>query len=383
MVAAALLLIPTACAAPTETALRVPWQALHKVAETAPNNQTALWTDGTKTVLAWPGGPDQPGIRLSNGTNETVLLPFGTLQQVALYPADAGLLHILWLDQTHPDEPRLASALITTDGKIERGANAVSAKATTHYAAVRLANGNVLTLWIEARQHSPLYAQLLDGADRAHPPVRLSSDASYPTGMVDLNGTLHLAWLENAASQSWTIRYLTFNNSSLPDTDNPSTIPVAVIKLGAGESLEDFALGMDGTHVYCLWNSVFLNSTGQPIGSLAGLAFPIGNVSAVQQIKLDALREQNVHGLSIPIRAMQTLTISLTNSTWDSQAWNDNPIAVSVTPDSAVLHPVYDEPVGILGKTTLASDANGKLYLAWTLVQADGTAAVYYASTGS
>jgi len=128
---------------------------------------------------------------------------------------------------------------------------------------------------------------------------------------------------------------------------------------------------------------VSLSRTGQPIGSLAGLAFPIGNVSAVQQIKLDALREQNVHGLSIPIRAMQTLTISLTNSTWDSQAWNDNPIAVSVTPDSAVLHPVYDEPVGILGKTTLASDANGKLYLAWTLVQADGTAAVYYASTGS
>ncbi len=201
--------------------------------------------------------------------------------------------------------------------------------------------------------------------------------------MVDLNGTLHLAWLENAASQSWTIRYLTFNNSSLPDTDNPSTIPVAVIKLGAGQTLEDFALGVDGSHVYCLWNLVSLSSTGQPIGSLVGLAFPIGNVSAVQQIKLDALREQNVHGLSIPIRAMQTLTISLTNSTWDGQAWNDNPIAVSVTPDSAVLHPVYDEPVGILGKTTLASDANGKLYLAWTLVQADGTAAVYYASTGS
>src|SRR5258708_25226173 len=41
-----------------------PWRTLRKLADAAPSDQVALWTDGDKTLVAWPGEPALPGIRL-------------------------------------------------------------------------------------------------------------------------------------------------------------------------------------------------------------------------------------------------------------------------------------------------------------------------------
>jgi hypothetical protein len=377
------LISSLACASFAGIAPRTPWGRIFKVTDSTSNEQPSLWVVGGTPLIAWPGAPGQPNIRLANGTNPPVVLPLGTIpHDLSLYPASQGLLHVLWLDQIQPGETRLAEAIITTEGKVERNANAVSTKQTTHYAAVMLANGNVLTLWSEAAQRSALYAQLVDGEGRPHPAVRLSNDARNPSGMLDLNGKLHLAWLESERAQTWTIRYLSFDNGKLPDTDNPSSIPIGVIQLAANSTLESFGLGVDAAHVYCLWGTISLNNIGEPVGKLAGLSFPFGDNTAVQPVNFDALNAQSVRWLSMPPRAAQSLNVGLIASSRDEQGRHDTPMSVSITTDSVVSHPVFEGATDVIGKTALVTDLAGKLYLAWTVLRPDGTTAIYYASTG-
>lgn len=372
-----------ACATFAEIAPRVPWAELTKVTDSTSNEQPAIWIPAGAPLVAWPGEPAQPNIRLANGTNPPVVMPLGTKpHDLSLYPAAQGLLHLLWLDQIQPGETRLAEAMITIEGKVERNATAVSTRQTAHYSAVMLTNGNVLTLWTEAGKRSPLYAQLVDGEGRAHPAVRLSNDARNPSGILDLNGRLHLAWLESERAQTWTIRYLTFDSGKLPDTDNPSSVPIGVIQAGSNATLESFGLSADATHVYCLWGTISLNITGEPVGKLAGFSFPFSDSTAVQPINFDALNAQSVRWLSLPPNASQSLTIGLTASNSDGQTRHDTAMTVSIAADSVVSHPVFDGATDTIGKTVLASNVSGKQYLAWTALRPDGTAAIYYASAG-
>src|SRR5450432_2238776 len=211
----ALPILLAGCAAngaePALAGPNLPWRTVRKVAEAAPGDQVALWTDGSKTLIAWPGEPALPGIRLVNinAPEQITNLALGRVpRQLHLFSADAGLLHIFWLDQTLPGETHLASALITTDGKIERGPEEVSNKPTAEYSAAAAPSGDVLTAWTTTDVASSLYIQLVDGAGRVHPSVHIAERANYPAVAIDAAGKFHVSWLESQTENLWTIQYL-------------------------------------------------------------------------------------------------------------------------------------------------------------------------------
>src|SRR5258708_3789282 len=157
----------TQCAADTgnlaQTVSTQPWRTVRKLAESAPSDQVALWTNGDKTLVAWPGEPALPGIRLVdvNAADSIKNLALGRVpRHLAIYSAADSLLHIIWLDQTLPGETHLASALITTSGEIAREPAVVSNKPTAEYSAAAAPSGDVVTAWTTSGNVSSLYLQL-------------------------------------------------------------------------------------------------------------------------------------------------------------------------------------------------------------------------------
>src|SRR5258708_21280572 len=96
-----------------------PWRTLRKLADAAPSDQVALWTDGDKTLVAWPGEPALPGIRLLdvNAADSIKNLSLGRVpRHLAIYSAARSLLRIIWLDPTLPTQTHPASRRIPTAG---------------------------------------------------------------------------------------------------------------------------------------------------------------------------------------------------------------------------------------------------------------------------
>src|SRR5579859_6395634 len=97
-----ILLLSAGCAAPVQQPLQ-PWTSAQLVAEAAPHDQPGLWSDGETTLLAWPGEPAAPGIRLATLGGQPKILPLGRVpRQVSLLRAADNNQHVLWLDQTLP-----------------------------------------------------------------------------------------------------------------------------------------------------------------------------------------------------------------------------------------------------------------------------------------
>src|SRR5258705_9780846 len=73
-------LLLTACASLSSVPPALaPWKVLGLLATAAPHDSPGLWTDGAKTLLAWPGEPSSPGIRLvdTNAPDQVKVLTLG------------------------------------------------------------------------------------------------------------------------------------------------------------------------------------------------------------------------------------------------------------------------------------------------------------------
>ena len=371
-----------------------PWRTLRKLADVAPSDQVALWTDGDKTLVAWPGEPALPGIRIADvnaADNSAKNLALGRVpRHLAMYSAADTLLHILWLDQTLPGETHLASALITTSGEIAREPAVVSNKPTAEYSAAAAPSGDVLTAWTTSGNVSSLYLQLVDGAGRAHPSVYIAERASYPAVAIDADGNFHVSWLEAQTEQLWTIQHITFASNALPDSDTVHSTPIGVIRLNKGEALEAYSLGSDATHIYCLWEIIGAGQDNQgqisgPRGSLGGLSFPVGTVNGAQQIlnfETTDIQGTSLRWLSVAALPEPTLAVAVLLEKWDGQKWQSSPALLPLTSERAMEpQPIFAAETEAWSKPTLAADSNGLWYAAWMHLGADGGATVYYAST--
>ena len=102
-------------------------------------------------------------------------------RKVTIYPASGGGLQLLWLDQTALGDTYLMGAFLGQNGDLERGPAAISSKPVSDYRAAATPDGEVIALWVQTGDHpTPLYAQLIDRAGRALPPVRLASSGRFP-----------------------------------------------------------------------------------------------------------------------------------------------------------------------------------------------------------
>jgi hypothetical protein len=375
----AIVFMLTACA-PTLQVPHSPWHVLQEVAEAAPHDQPALWSDGEKTLIAWPGEPAAPGIRLADlqKPGEAKVLPLGRVPwQVSLLPAADGYLHILWLDQTLPGETHLVGALIDTYGGVIRSPGIISNRPTAQYTSVSQPSGDVLTLWTEVGDRPALYVQKVDGQGRPGQERRLAQPATNPGGAVDSNGNFHIFWLEPGAGSFWTIHYTILRR----DGTNSQSIPIGVIRTIEGQTLESFRVGADKSNLYCLWSLTATTNKG-PLGGIAGLTFPFSDDSAVKSLAFDSgsFKDLSLHWPTLPAQVWPSLTISLTASSWDGRAWRDVPAAVVLSPNGpGDLHPVYDFTADNALVTRTAISTTSDTILAWTVLRPNGTAAVYYA----
>jgi len=376
---AILILVMNGCSS-AATTLNPPWRTLRAINNVTPHDQPALQLVGTTPLFAWPGDPAVTQLRLVDTarSNDPVVLPIGsTPRHVLLYPAGGSNLQILWLDETLPGESRLFSAILDANRAVERGPNLISNRPTQDYSATVMPAGDLVVFWMEAN-NGPLYAQFIDTSGRPRPPLRLADSGRYPSAVYDQLGALHVAWVEPTTPRLWAIHYSAFKDG-VPAPVQGNVI--GLIALENGNALESFGLGLDATHVYCLWGTVNLNNPDHTLGKVAGLLFPHGNSAATQTLTIN-VPNVSLRWLAIPPRQVNTLTIGLTASAITENAPREYPVTVATTPTSiGAIQPVINERANVIGRTTLTSDANGDLHIAWTALRENGTASLYYATT--
>jgi hypothetical protein len=382
------LLIASCASLPVVPPALAPWQVVNFLATAAPHDAPGLWTDGTKTLLAWPGEPSSPGIRLvdTSAPSHVNVLSLGRVpRSVSLFKADAGALHILWLDQTLPTQTELVGALIDTEGAIVRTPDSISKRRVTQYRAVSTSDGDVVTLWVEDRVPSSIYLQRVDSQGRAQQPVRIARTGTRPTLAFDLNGDLHVAWLESTSPSLWTIHYLFLPHGDPPVTPDVAAIPIGVIHLDQGRVLDSFTLGLDASHVYCLWGTIRVGSTtSEPSGKIAGLTFPISDSTTVHTLAMNMPDNVSLSALNVPGQTLPSFSVGLLASTWDGQRWNAIPAAMIISPNgSGTLHRAYtgNSSSALISGLTIAAAPDGTLVLGWSDLDDRGIAHVYYAST--
>jgi hypothetical protein len=372
-----------------------PFREIVKIVTAPPFDQPALWTNGDLTLMAWPGEPAAPGIRLINveqantgetGQSSAKVMPLGRVPyRVSLYAAESGFYHLLWLDQTLPNETQLAGSMISAEGEVMRDPGVLSKRPTAQYAAVPNAEGDLHILWVASDNDHSLFIQMLDRKGRIQQAIHLAKNASQPAAAFDLNGDLHLAWLESAPSRVWTIHYTVLPAGKLPFDDTITSTLLGVITLENGQLLNSFTLGVDASHVYCLWNTSKIEQTASvPDSQIAGLTFPIRDNNAVTRLAFDKLADVNLRNPTVSSRTLPSLTIGLTASYWRDNTWRDVSAALVITPQGiGDLHPVYDPGAqrGLIGKVALDVDRNGVLYMGWSALQGNGSADVYFGST--
>jgi hypothetical protein len=370
-----------ACTAVSSAPIQT-WRVVRTISSRGPLPELGLWVDSSTAVLAAPGDLNKPDINLYILTSSAppfVVGPTAAPRHVTVYPASFGQLQLLWLDQNALGDTLLMGAFLGPNGELQRGPAAISNRPTSDYSAVATPSGDLLVLWVEAGDHpTPLYAEVIDSAGRPRPPIQLARTARQPSAVYAPDGTLHVAWLELSAPRLWTIRYVTFPNG---EPSAAESTPVGVINVMADEAVEGFGIGLDATHVYCLWSVVQV--TGDPRGRLDGLTFPIGENAAVHPLSGAVPDGSSLRWPMLSARAGQALQIGLTMSIQTDGAWQDLPATATIAPGGiGPVRPLVEPGNGsrVLGKVAFASDDKGNNYAAWSTLRDDGRATIFYAT---
>jgi hypothetical protein len=378
-----LLMVLTQCSTPAPIRPLSPWLKIQKVADTPPVEQPALWISDDTVKLAWPGDPAAPGIQVAtlDTPSKTVSLSIAP-QQVSLIPAQDEQMLMLWLEPTLPGELRLVNVLLNEHYEVERGQVTASTRSTLRYIAVATPLHNTIILWIEANQnHTPLYAQLIDGQGRPRPPLLIAEEAVYPAAAFDQNDNLHVIWLQPDNPTRWSLQYTVFRKG---EPHVGQSIPLGVIQLDNNRIIDGLSLSVDATHVYCLWSTLIVGNSpdGTPPGQIDGLMFPITDNTATHPITITMPEPLSLRWPQLAPATTAGLLASVTASRWDGRFWRDFPAAISFSPDGVgTLHPVSAPQPDQISKTTPFVDTDGTFHLAWSALKSDGTAAVYYATT--
>src|SRR5258708_31928883 len=120
------------------------------------------------------------------------------------------------------------------------------------------------------------------------------------------------------------------------------------------------------------------------MGRLGGLSFPVDNAKGVQVLKFEtpAIQGASLRWLSVAALPRPTLAVVVLIEMWDGQKWQSSPALLPLTAHGAAgLQAILAPDSATLTKPTLVADSSGNWYAAWMQLRANGSAAVYYAST--
>lgn len=254
----ALILTFSACApapAPPESAGA--WPARVVLAQSQQTAAPAVAVADGRVVSVWigadAGGVHQDARLLdANGSDETVVLPLPPRHPYAqqLIPASEGYFHLLWLDADENGITRLYGALLTPDLRVQRGPTALSSDGARRYAASREADGG---LWVIS-SGGPLSEPLLSahrvdaqGRPRLLEKPVVVENGDWPALRRAADGMLWLYWLRPFEGRVWAAP---LNDGQAGTGSEVGDAPA----LNAGDRLESFHVGQDGTHRYLFWN---------------------------------------------------------------------------------------------------------------------------------
>jgi hypothetical protein len=365
------------CAAGGE--LAPPWQLRRTITNVTPQEQAALWADEHMTLIAWPGDPAMPNIRLldADRQGDPLVLPLGIKPgPVSLYPLSSGRFQLLWIDWALPGEGHLVGGTLDPNLAVLRGPTDIADRSVLEFSAAPTARGDLAVFWSEVGSvTTPIYSVLIDSLGRPRSSINVTASGRYPAAAYDRHGDLHVAWLEPGAGRLWSIRYTSFPAGEIPKADaDKAAVPVGVIRLETDQALDSFTLGVDASEVYILWGTIKVN--GGVRGALAGLTFPIGQDEATRSLKLDMPGTASVRWPAVA--SGQTLVDGLVLSLTADDA---RPFVIILSPNGIVsVESITADRSSLVGKTALCIDAQNRLHLVWSAFQPSGEATIYYAT---
>jgi hypothetical protein len=359
--------------------LASPWQLRRTITGVTPQEQAALWVDEHQRLIAWPGDPTMPNIRLlETSQTDPRPLPLGIRPgPVSLYPLSSGNFQLLWIDWARPGEGHLVGGTLDPTLEVQRGPTDITTRPVLEFSAAPTPQGELAVFWNEIGQTTtPIYTVPIDSLGRPRSSVQITASGRYPSAAYDRHGDLHLAWLEPGAGHLWTVHYATFPNGDIPKSGvDASVVPVGVIRLETGQALDSFVLGVDASQVYLLWGTISVSGGVQ--GALAGLTFPIGQDEAAHTLRLDMPRAASLRWPAVargqPAASADGLAVSLTANGNEPQVLLLSPHGIDW------LESVSADPSSLVGKTALCLDAANRLHLIWSALQPNGQATIYYA----
>jgi hypothetical protein len=335
-----------------------------------------------------------PNLRLSNTAARVDRLALGIApRSVSLYPLFEERQMILWLDSVAGEETTLYGGTFfsTPDSTlVETGPTEITGAPTLEYSAVPTGRGELLVLWTRTPNASsvtsPLFAQIIDSEGRPLLAQQLARNGRYPRAVVDLNGTLHIVWLEPESAALWTVRYARFSGALIGE-DVGEGQAIGIISTRTGQALESFDLGADATHVYAVWGLVTVdtNNTPSTIGELGGISFAIGDTSTTRTLSMDMVGGVSLRFPDMPLRTRNLMNMSITVSRQRDGQIVDEPVVCWLTPQGInAAQAILSTPINAsytMGRTALAVDADGNLHIAWSALDARGDTHIYYGTT--
>src|SRR5262249_47860104 len=134
-----------------------PWQSVRSVLKTGPQEQIAIWSDSSRTLLVWAGDAASPNLNIMYVATETMptRLQLGIAPRtISWYPAPDEHWQILWLDRSLTGEDHLMAALVARQNgsyTLERGPTEISSRTTLAYSAGVTPAGDLFAAWSEAQ----------------------------------------------------------------------------------------------------------------------------------------------------------------------------------------------------------------------------------------
>ncbi|NLE75543.1 MAG: hypothetical protein GX605_02175, partial [Chloroflexi bacterium] len=223
-VAAALLFVLAGCSAVPDKSDKVldEWSKGLRLGAASLNQPLAMQVDptGSPVHLAWSQagaqGMEMRYLRLENGTERGVEQPLAPPQffprQPHLVLGSQGLLHIFFLASEGRGQPDgVYQALVGSDGRFAGPVvrRTPLDRAASGYRALAGPQGGIHLLWCdEAVSGGGIYHSVVPEADGEAGPARLVIPGGREVdAVVDRQGVLHLAWVEQPAERERNIRY--------------------------------------------------------------------------------------------------------------------------------------------------------------------------------
>ena len=256
---------PSTTLQPTATPLASVWGAVHTIGQAQTIDAPTLAVDGDSVAFSWVGDDDTRlhhdyrRWSIEDGFSATSLLVLPTIHPYGhqLYPASRNRHHLLWLDRDDDTNSlRLFSALVGEDGIAELGPIRLSDQPTQQFTAINNADQSLWVVWSGGNVAEPsLFLQEVDLGGRRQFPIRLGVSGFHPQLYRGWDGRLFLFWktVDGQVARGEII------NHGLEDIVGVSRS----VRLGQGDRLHDFQVGMDETQTYLFWNVTRADGTAE------------------------------------------------------------------------------------------------------------------------